>query len=86
MVYVDTNKISQENMWFLDSGCSNHMWGKKEYLSDFDDIFRYSVKLGNNTSMAVLGKGDVRLQVNGLIQIITGVFYVPKLKNNLLSI
>ena len=28
----------------------------------------------------------MRLQVNGIVQIITGVFYVPKLKNNLLSI
>lgn len=86
MAYVDTNEVSREDIWFLDSGCSNHMCGNKEYFSDFDGIFRDSVKLGNNTSMAVLGKGNVRLQVNGLIQIFTGVFYVPELKNNLLSI
>ncbi|KAG2718626.1 hypothetical protein I3760_03G228000, partial [Carya illinoinensis] len=86
MAYVDTNKDSREDMWFLDSSCSNHMCSNKEYFSDFDGIFRDSVKLGNNTSMAVLGKGNVRLQVNGLIQIITCVFYVPELKNNLLSI
>ncbi|KAJ0037601.1 hypothetical protein Pint_23162 [Pistacia integerrima] len=83
MAYVDTNKVSQEDMWFLDSGCSNHMCGNKDYFSDFDGIFQDSVKLGNNTSMAVLGKGNVRLQVNGLIHIITSVFYVPELKNNL---
>ena len=73
-------------MWFLDSGCNNHMCGKNEYFSDFDGTFRYSVKLGNNASMVVLGKDNVRLQVNGIAQIITGVFYVPELKNNLLSI
>jgi hypothetical protein len=44
------------------------------------------VKLGNNSSMAVMGKGNIRLLVNGIVQIITGVFYVPDLKNNLLSI
>ena len=32
------------------------------------------------------GRGDVRLQLNGVTHIITKVFYVPELKNNLLSI
>jgi len=36
--------------------------------------------------MVVSGKGNIRLQVNGIAKIITGVFYVPELKNNLLSI
>lgn len=36
--------------------------------------------------MAILGKGNVRLQMNGITQIITSVFYVPELKNNLLII
>jgi len=62
------------------------MCGKNEYISDFDESFRKSMKLGNNTSMVVSGKGNIQLQVNGITQIITGVFYVPELKNNLLSI
>nr|GMC93841.1 Retrovirus-related Pol polyprotein from transposon TNT 1-94 [Ipomoea batatas] len=45
-----------------------------------------TVKLGNNTSLAMTGKGNVRLLVDGMVQRITGVFYVPELKNNLLSI
>ncbi|KAI3472819.1 hypothetical protein Pfo_029948, partial [Paulownia fortunei] len=36
--------------------------------------------------MNVLQKGNIRLQVNGIVQITIGVFYVPELKNNLLSI
>ena len=86
MAYVNMNKANIEDMWFLDSGYNNHMCGKKEYFLDFDGSFRDSVKLGNNSSMDVMGKGNVRLQVNGIIMIITGVFYVPKLKNNLLGI
>ena len=73
-------------MWYLDSGCSNHICGKKEYFSDLNENFKDSVKLGNNSSMAVMGKGNIRLQVNGTTQIITEVFYVPKLKSNLLTI
>jgi hypothetical protein len=61
------------------------VWEKKNF-SDLDTKFREFVKLGNNSSMAVMGKGNIRLLVNGIVQIITGVFYVPDLKNNLLSI
>jgi len=85
MAYVNMNKANKEDMWFLDSGCSNHMCGKKEYFSDFDGSFKDSVKLGTNSSMVVTEKGNVQLEVNGIIMIITGVFYVPDLRNNLLS-
>lgn len=86
MAYVDIEGVDREELWFLDSGCSNHMCGKKEMFTNFDDIFRKSVKLGNNSSLVVLGKGNVRMEVNGIMQVITGVFYVPDLQNNLLSI
>ncbi|KAM1072944.1 hypothetical protein ACFX2B_017882 [Malus domestica] len=62
------------------------MCGKRELFFDFDESFRESVKLGNNTSMTVFWKGTIRLQVSGMTQVITGVFYVSALKNNLLSI
>ena len=83
---MNMNMANREDMWFLDSGCCNHMCEKKEYFSDFDGSFKDSVKLGNHSSMVVTGNGNVRLQVNGIIQIITGVFYVSELKSNLLSI
>jgi len=86
MAYMNMNKANREDMWFLDSWCSNHICGKKEYFTDFDGSFKGLMKLGNNSSMVVIGKGNVRLQVNGITQIITGVFYIPELKNNLLSI
>ncbi|KAK0606242.1 hypothetical protein LWI29_035571 [Acer saccharum] len=36
--------------------------------------------------MDMMGKGNVRMLVNGLVHIITGVFYVPRLQNSLISI
>ena len=50
-----------------------------------DVQFRQTVKLGNNSKMAVMGKGNIRMQVNGITQVISEVYYIPKLKNNLLS-
>ncbi|CAI8615090.1 unnamed protein product [Vicia faba] len=36
--------------------------------------------------MVVVGKGNIRLHANGITQVITNVYYVPELKNNLISI
>ena len=60
--------------------------GRRSFFSDLDENFRETVKLGNNSSMTVMGKGNVRIRVNENTQVITGVFYVPDLKSNLLSI
>jgi len=86
MAYVEEKKISSAKVWFLDSGCSNHMCRKKELFYDLNENFRKTVKLGNNSSMTVMGKGNVRIRVNENTQVITSVFYVPDLKSNLLSI
>ncbi|KAM1036953.1 hypothetical protein FF1_031868 [Malus domestica] len=68
MAYVDIEEVDREELWFLDSGCNNHMCGKKEMFTNLDENFRKSVKLGNNSSLAMLGKGNVHmdLQENGL--------------------
>ncbi|KAL4386156.1 hypothetical protein GQ457_09G030990 [Hibiscus cannabinus] len=63
----------------------NHMCGKREFFSNLDENFREKVKLGDNSSMNVMGKGTVHILVNGSLHIITGVFYVPGLQNSLLS-
>uniref|UniRef100_A0A2N9FP23 Integrase catalytic domain-containing protein n=1 Tax=Fagus sylvatica TaxID=28930 RepID=A0A2N9FP23_FAGSY len=86
MSYVELNQSRREDVWFLDSGCSIHMCANKEWFSDLDEEFWQSVKLGNNSKMAVLGKGNIRLQIAGVTQVITDVFYIPELKNNLLSV
>ncbi|KHN36591.1 Retrovirus-related Pol polyprotein from transposon TNT 1-94, partial [Glycine soja] len=86
MSYVELEQDKMEEVWFLDSGCSNHMTGNKEWFSELDESFSQTVKLGNNTRMVVVGKGIIRMQVNGFTQAISGVYYVPELKNNLLSI
>lgn len=86
MSYVEANNSKEEAVWFLDSGCSNHMTGNKQWFVKLDEQFSHSVKLGNNLRMPVKGKGSIRLEVEGVTQVISEVYYVPELKNNLLSI
>ncbi|KAJ1379576.1 Retrovirus-related Pol polyprotein from transposon TNT 1-94, partial [Sesbania bispinosa] len=66
MAYVDRKQGKKEGEWFLDSGCNNHMSGNMEWFLEMDESFRHIVKLGNNTRMVVMGKRNVRLNVNGV--------------------
>ncbi|CAJ2648156.1 unnamed protein product [Trifolium pratense] len=86
MAYSNENEEFKESTWYIDSGCSNHMVGTKEWFFDFDDTFRESVKLGNDSKMAVMGRGNVKLCINGRTHVITNVYYLPGLGNNLLSV
>ncbi|CAL9007315.1 unnamed protein product [Prunus brigantina] len=86
MAYVEDEGDQMSSTWYLDSGCSNHMSGSKKLFSNMDESFRDNVKLGNNSSLRVMGKGDIRIEVNGVKYCITEVFYVPKLKSNLISL
>ncbi|KAF2304542.1 hypothetical protein GH714_033153 [Hevea brasiliensis] len=86
MSYVEMYQASREDAWFLDSGCSNHMCGNRTMFHDLDESFRHSVKLGNNNKMDVMGKGTVKLLLDGVNHVVTEVYYILELRNNLLSI
>lgn len=46
VLMVTTNyKLSTSEMWYLDSGCSNHMTSHREWLVDFDDSKKSKVRL-----------------------------------------
>lgn len=48
-LFFACQKAFQEdkNVWYLDSGCNNHMTGKKEAFINIDSSFGSKVKLGN---------------------------------------
>jgi hypothetical protein len=56
------------------------MCGINSFFSDLDERFRQCVKLGDNSKMMVMGKGNIRLQVGGMTQVITEVYFAPELK------
>ena len=44
---------------YLDSGCSNHMSGNETLFSFIDKSFKYEIKMGNNGTLLVVGKGSI---------------------------
>ncbi|KAI5395925.1 hypothetical protein KIW84_062209 [Lathyrus oleraceus] len=77
----------QPNLWYLDTGCSNHMCGDKKAFSDLDESFRSIVKFGDNSIVSVMGKGTIGIHTKkDYVQTISNVLFVPDLKTNLLSV
>ncbi|KAI3739799.1 hypothetical protein L2E82_30211 [Cichorium intybus] len=92
LINLNTNEISKEavmsnerydSKWYMDSGCSRHMTGKKEYLRDYrtlDDAG--NVRFGNNETCPIRGYGKI---TNGEFTI-SRVAFVEGLKHTLVSI
>ena len=75
------------DIWYLDSGCSNHMTSNLNLFSSLDNSVQTNVTLGNNVQVTVLGKGTVDiLTKQGESKYIPDVYHVKGLKHNLLSI
>jgi len=86
MAYTENNLAGNGAMWYLDFRCSNHMTGNKSLFYDLNENFREKVKLGYDSSMNVMGKGSVKMLMNKKMQNVGDVFYIPELKNNLISL
>jgi hypothetical protein len=59
MALVEHEKTDTEHTWYLDSGCSNHICGERSLFCELDNNFTESVKLGNDSKLAVRGKGKI---------------------------
>ncbi|XP_050883175.1 uncharacterized protein LOC127086452 [Lathyrus oleraceus] len=73
--------------WYLDSGCSTHMTGRKDWFVQINQAAKSKVKFADNTTLSAEGVGDVLIgKRNGGHSRIKDVLYIPGIKCNLLSI
>ena len=50
------------DVWYLDSDCSNHMSGNKSLFYIIDKNYKYEIKMENNGTIPVVGKGSVMIR------------------------
>jgi hypothetical protein len=48
------------DIWYLDSGCCNHMIGNIDLFSSLDESFQTKVILGTDIQVIVLDKGSIK--------------------------
>jgi len=56
LLVCNMEEPSSDNIWYLDTGCSNHMCGKKELFLELDDNVNNVAKFGDDRNIAVKGK------------------------------
>lgn len=68
VVYLNEGKIvpskyeennSEDNVWYLDNGASNHMSGDKRYFAFIDDSISGKVRFGDDSRIDIKGKGTI---------------------------
>ncbi|XP_014524339.1 uncharacterized protein LOC106780549 [Vigna radiata var. radiata] len=73
--------------WYLDTGCSNHVTRRKEWLVDLDSRKKSKIRFVDDSTMMAKGVGRVLLTCkNGETAYMDGVLFVPTMKSNLLSL
>ncbi|KAJ8752089.1 hypothetical protein K2173_001764 [Erythroxylum novogranatense] len=59
------------DVWFIDSGCSNHMTGIRQLFKQLDESQKSEVRLGDDKLMKVEGRGTIAIQTsNGNIKLL----------------
>nr|GEY10335.1 hypothetical protein [Tanacetum cinerariifolium] len=71
--------VVQIVLWYLDSGCSNHMTGDRSRLKNFVKKFIRIVRFGNDHFGAIMGYGDYVIGDS----VISRVYYMERLGQNL---
>jgi hypothetical protein len=79
--------VSYGDVWYLDNGASNHMTGDRDKFRDIDSTIAGKVTFGDGSTVDIKGKGLVLFEgQSGDQWVLYDVYYIPKLKSNLVSL
>ncbi|KAK0596519.1 hypothetical protein LWI29_016455 [Acer saccharum] len=86
MLACNAKEEEPAGVWYIDSGCSNHVTGDKNVFTFLDESIQSEVKTGDDKKHQVRGKGDVLIKSKEGAKKIIDVYYVLGFKHNLLSV
>jgi hypothetical protein len=73
--------------WYLDTGATNHMTGHGDAFAEIDRTITGTVKFGDGSVVEIKGMGTIIFAGrNGEHKALSGVYYIPRLKNSIISI
>jgi hypothetical protein len=62
------------------------MIGRREFLTELDFDVRGSVKFGDASGVKIKGVGSIFAAESGEHRLLTGVYYIPALRNSIISL
>lgn len=76
-----------DGVWVLDTGASNHMTGTRSALTQLDEGVRGTVRFGDGSRVDIEGIGSMVMQDRHTAhKVLTEVYYIPKLRSNIISL
>jgi transposase InsO family protein len=83
----EEEKNRDTTSWVLDTGATNHMSGARMAFAELDTAVRGSVSFGDGSVANIEGCGTVLFNCkNGEHRSFVGVYYIPRLTSNIISI
>jgi hypothetical protein len=84
---IDNGDPSDDALWYLDTGATNHMSGSRAAFSELDHGVVGTVRFGDGSVVKIEGRGVVLFSCkNGEHRRLNGVYYIPRLDTNLISV
>jgi len=79
--------VVPDGVWVLDTGASNHMNGTRSALTQLNEKVRGTMRFGDGSCVEIQGIGSVVMQGrHQQHKVLTNVYYIPKLKSNIVSL
>jgi hypothetical protein len=84
---LSEEKKIEHRRWVLDTGATNHMTGCGSAFSELDRNIRGTVKFRDGSMVQIEGMGTILFQCkNGEHHAFVGVYFIPKLTTNIVSV
>ena len=82
----NVEEIVHDEVFYIDSGCSNRMTGNKKVFMDLNESITSEVRISDDKRLFMKEKGDILVQTNKGAQHISSVFYISGFKHNFLNV
>lgn len=83
----NSERNEKSNLWYLDNCASNYMSWQREKFDELDENVTGKVRFGDNSVVHIKGKGSITIHCsNGERRRLMGVYYIPSLCSNIISL
>ncbi|WVZ83399.1 hypothetical protein U9M48_030555 [Paspalum notatum var. saurae] len=86
-VHLGDGRERECTRWILDTGATNHMTSLRSAFSELDTGVHGTIKFDDGSVIGIEGRGTVLFNCkNGEHQALTGVYHIPRLTANIVSL